>query len=64
METNTETKPWYLSKTLWIAIAQAVSGILTALFAQDPTLKAVGYLAIAKSIADFFVRLNTDKTIV
>lgn len=59
-----QTKPFYKSRTVWIAIAQAVSGILTAVFAQDPTLKAVGYLAILKSIADFFVRLNTDKTIV
>lgn len=57
-------KPWYYSKTIWLAIAQAVASILTAIFAQDPALQTVGILGMIKSIADFVVRLNTESAIV
>ena len=51
------------SKTVWIAVAQGVVGVIVAIISEDPTLKGAGFLAIVKSFIDMWVRLNTDKAI-
>ena len=56
-------KEWYLSKTLWIAIAQSVLGILIALAAANPEMKLAGAIVIVKSAIDILVRLNTNRAI-
>lgn len=59
-----DVKPWYKSKTVGLALLQAASGVLAAIFAEDPALKTVGVLAIIKSIVDLLIRANTTETIV
>jgi len=59
-----ETKKWYKSRTVQLAILQAAIGIVTALITNNPTLQDVGYIAIVKSILDFLLRVqNTAKII-
>lgn len=55
-------KKWYQSKTIRLAILQAIASILTAFMAQG-VLQDVGFLMIVKSILDILVRLNTDTPI-
>lgn len=50
-------KRWYKSVTVWLAIAQAISSLITVSIAEDPALVSVGWLGIAKSTIDTFVRL-------
>lgn len=50
-------KRWYTSVTVWLAIAQAVSSLITVIIAEDPTLLTVGWLGTVKSAADIIVRL-------
>lgn len=57
-------KKWYQSKTVWIAIAQGVAGVLAAIFASDPGIRTVGFLGMLKSGVDFYIRLSTSSTIV
>ena len=52
-------KPWYTSKTVWVAVAQAVVGILAAVAAADPNLRVAGVVAVIKSISDILLRLGT-----
>lgn len=52
-------KSLFTSKTFWIAILQAVAGILAQLY-PDPTVNAVGGVAIAKSVVDIALRLVTN----
>lgn len=59
-----DVKPWYLSKTIWIAILQAIAGVITIIVAQDPSLLTVGWVATLKSISDVIIRLGSAKTIV
>lgn len=58
-----ETKKWYKSRTIWFAIAQAVTGIATAILANDPNIKLAGALATIKSAADLYIRFNTVQPI-
>lgn len=58
------TKSWFESRTVWIAIAQGVAGVLTAIYAVDPTLKVTGFGAFIKSVLDLYIRLKTVKQIV
>lgn len=55
-----DSKKWYESKTLWLAIAQGVAGVFVVLATQYP---AVGWIAIGKSVVDFFIRYNTSSPI-
>jgi len=55
-------KKWYQSKTIRLAILQAIASILTAFMAQG-ILQDVGFLMIVKSILDILIRLNTDTPI-
>lgn len=58
-----ETKKWYLSRTIQIAIIQAILGLIT-VFVSEGVIKDVGFVALFKSILDVFLRIATDKTIV
>ena len=51
-----ETKPLWASKTLWVAVIQAVIGIVIALTTELPT---VGWLLVSKSGLDALLRLVT-----
>jgi len=59
-----ETKKWYQSRTVGIAAAQAVAGVLAVIYSVDPTVATIGYVAIIKSVIDFFLRAATDKTLI
>ncbi len=56
-------KKWYQSRTIQIAIAQAILGLIT-VFVSEGVIKDIGFVAIVKSILDFFLRLSTNKTII
>lgn len=58
-----QTKVWYQSKTVWLAILQGIVGILTAVLASDPALKGAGVIATVKSLLDIFIRSETTATI-
>lgn len=53
-------KKWYESKTILLAIAQGIIGVLVVLESNYPS---VGWVAIAKSVVDFYVRYNTSQPI-
>ena len=53
-------KPLWKSKTFWVAILQAVAGVLVAGPAENPTL---GGLMIAKAILDIVIRYLTIKPV-
>ena len=55
----TKGKPWYTSRTLWVAIAQAAVGIVVAA-STDPNIGVpVGIGALLKSVLDFYLRKTT-----
>lgn len=54
-----QTKSFWQSRTVLIAILQGVIGVLAALFATNPALAQVGYLAIIKTVLDITLRLST-----
>lgn len=56
-------KKCYKSKTIQLAIIQAILGLIT-VFISEGVIKDIGFVAIVKSILDFLVRLNTSETIV
>lgn len=60
---NMTTKPWYYSSTLWIAVAQALVGVIVAFTSANPALDSVAGIAILKSVLDVFLRLNTTTAI-
>lgn len=49
------------SKTFWVAMIQAVVGVLVVSLTQ---LDMVGYVAVVKSIADVILRLVTTEPVV
>lgn len=51
------------SKTFWLALAQAVAGLITVFFSDNPGLDAVGGLAVVKSAIDILVRMRTSQPI-
>ena len=50
------TKVWYQSKTLWIALAQGVIGVLVVVQTSNPDL---GWIVIVKSVLDIYIRSIT-----
>lgn len=54
-----DTKKWYQSKTIWIAVAQGVAGVLVAIYASNPSLETVGIGATVKSLLDLYLRYTT-----
>ena len=57
-------KRWYQSKTIRIAIIQALIGIVTAFVSSYPELQAVGIVAVIKSFLDIALRYVTNAPIV
>ncbi len=51
------TKIWYKSKTIQIAILQAVIGVVAVFGTHYPEL---GYIALVKSVLDVFLRVTTQ----
>lgn len=49
------------SKTVWVAIIQAVVGIGVAVFTE---LDMVGYIAVLKSVGDIALRMVTTEAII
>lgn len=49
-------KPWYKSRTIQIAIIQAVIGIVVIFATQYP---AIGWISILKSVLDVALRFYT-----
>ena len=56
-------KPWFLSKTIILAILQGTLGVLAALLAVNPELKVAGVIAILKTALDIVLRFNTSKAV-
>lgn len=56
-------KPWYLSRTVWVAVLQAVLGVLAVVIAENPELGIVGALAVIKSAIDMILRGITTRPI-
>ena len=56
-------KSIFSSKVFWLAIAQAVAGILTIALAQDPALTTVGWVMNAKSVLDIILRFTTTQAV-
>lgn len=59
-------KNWYQSKTIWLAIIQAVIGILTLIAGVlngSTQLNAAGITLIFKSLVDIYVRFTTDTSV-
>ncbi len=59
-----DVKPWYQSRTVGIAILQGIAGVMAAIFAVDPTIQTIGFIAVGKSVIDFMLRASTSKEIV
>ena len=57
---NAQTKSILLSKTVWLAILQAILGIVVAVGSQIPT---VGWLMVVKSIIDVLIRVITTQPV-
>lgn len=53
-------KKWYQSKTIQLAALQALTGLLVAFGTEYPE---VGLIAVAKSLLDVLIRLNTTKAV-
>lgn len=58
-----QVKPLIYSKQFWIAVAQALLGALAAFSSAYPGLQDVGLLAIAKSMLDIFLRMESTSLI-
>lgn len=58
------TKKWYESKTIWLAVVQGLAGVLTAIFAADPGFQLTGVGAFLKSIYDIYLRYKASAVIV
>ena len=54
------SKGIFSSRTVWLAIAQGVAGILVVIMTEYPEL---GYGALLKSILDVLLRMSTTKSI-
>ena len=52
-----DTKKWYKSKTIWLAILTGISGVVIALSTQYP---AAGALVVLKSLIDIALRYATE----
>lgn len=57
---NVQPKKWYESRTLWIAVAQAVVGIIVVITNEFPDAEIVGSLVALKSVFDIGLRFMTD----
>jgi hypothetical protein len=55
-----EIKKWYQSKTIWLAIIQAVIGITVAVMTH---YDLIAYIAVVKSLGDVFLRYLTEQPV-
>lgn len=53
-------KPWYKSKTIIVALLQAIGGIIVAFMTEYPQF---GALAIVKSVVDISLRFVTESSV-
>ena len=51
-------KPWYQSKTIWVAVLQACVAVFVSISQSNPEL---GGILVMKSVADVVLRYLTDK---
>lgn len=58
------TKKWYQSQTIWLAVAQGVVGISVALLSTNQIGEYAGIVVMIKSFADFYLRMHTTTPIV
>ena len=56
-------KKLYQSRTFWIAVIQAIIGVLTVAFSEIGAVDALGYVAVLKSFVDVALRIDTDTKI-
>lgn len=54
-------KQWYQSKTVWLAIAQGTLAVILVFIENNPEM---GYLLLAKTFLDIFIRYITKGEIV
>jgi hypothetical protein len=59
-----EFKRWYRSKTIRIAIVQALVGIFAAFLSAYPEIQAVGIIAIVKSFLDIALRYVSNTSVI
>jgi len=52
-------KSAWASKTVGVAVLQAVAGVLAALVSANPTLVTVGWVMVVKSVLDVALRFVT-----
>lgn len=57
------SKPWYRSLTIWLAIFQAVAGAYFSFFQNNPQIELVGGAALVKSAIDVILRFITTQPI-
>lgn len=57
-------KKIWQSKTVWIAILQAIAGVMAVVFAENPGLVTIGWVGVVKSVVDVAVRLFLTSTAV
>ena len=60
---TSKTKHFWLSKTVWLALAQGVSGVLIAFLVENPALESVSWFLMVKSVIDIILRFDTSKKI-
>lgn len=58
--TKTMVKQWYESKAIKLAIAQGILGVIVAFGTEIPD---VGWLMVAKTIVDIYIRFITKDSI-
>lgn len=56
---NTMQKNWWKSRTLWLAVGQALIGLFLALYSANPGVQNIGWVAFIKSFVDGYLRLTS-----
>jgi hypothetical protein len=57
------SKKWYQSQTIQVAVVQGLLSILVALFGEYPELQGAGALMFLKSFLDLLLRMRTNTAI-
>lgn len=58
-----KAKPLICSRAFWLATAQALAGIFVIFGSTYPELETLGWFAIAKSLVDVYLRMQTTRPI-
>lgn len=59
-----KAKDWYLSRTVWFAVAQGISGVLMAFLVENPALESASWFLMVKSVVDIILRFDTNRPVV